>query len=239
MRFTFERDRVLAVMAHPDDAELLCAGTLARAKADGAAAVGICVMCTGDKGVAAGETGGDDAAQRRRHEAASAAKLLGAELLWFGCPDGELFDTTDNRRRLIELYRQFRPTLVLAHSAIDYHPDHRAASQIAEAASWFCASRGHVTASPPLDAPPAVWWCDVVNAAGFQPAIYVDVSAHLDLKVQMLRCHNSQLRRGADADFAPLEALMRRQASTRGAEAQVAAAEGFVPHKSFKRARAW
>ena len=49
MRITFQHDRVLAVMAHPDDAELLCAGTLARARADGAA-IAICVMCRGDKG---------------------------------------------------------------------------------------------------------------------------------------------------------------------------------------------
>jgi LmbE family N-acetylglucosaminyl deacetylase len=238
MRISFANDRVLAVMAHPDDAELLCAGTLARAKADGAA-VGICVMCTGDKGIAAGETAGADLADVRRGEAQAASKLLGAELLWFGCADGELFDTLEHRRRLIELYRQFRPTLVLAHASNDYHPDHRAASQLAEAASWFCASRGHVTASPPMDRPPAVWWCDTVNRTSFDPAIYVDVSAQLELKMQMVHCHASQLRRGGDGDFAPLEALMRQQAAARGAEAGVPAAEGFTPHNTFKRARAW
>src|SRR6266704_1525308 len=49
MKLNFENERVLAVVAHPDDAELLCAGTLARAKADGAA-IASCVMCRGDKG---------------------------------------------------------------------------------------------------------------------------------------------------------------------------------------------
>ena len=49
MRLDFVGERVLAVVAHPDDAELLCAGTLARANADGATA-GICVLCRGDKG---------------------------------------------------------------------------------------------------------------------------------------------------------------------------------------------
>jgi len=39
---------VLAVMAHPDDAELLCGGTLARARADGAK-VGLCIMCQAKK----------------------------------------------------------------------------------------------------------------------------------------------------------------------------------------------
>lgn len=49
MKLTFKDDRVLAVLAHPDDAELLCAGTLARARRDGAA-VAIFVLCRGDKG---------------------------------------------------------------------------------------------------------------------------------------------------------------------------------------------
>src|SRR6185369_17945810 len=49
MHLSFAGDRMLAVVAHPDDAELLCAGTLARARADGAA-IGVCVLCQGDKG---------------------------------------------------------------------------------------------------------------------------------------------------------------------------------------------
>ena len=55
-------------------------------------------------------------------------KLLGAELLTGEFADGELADTTEARRKLIAIYRQFRPTLVLAHAPVDYHPDHRAAS---------------------------------------------------------------------------------------------------------------
>src|SRR6476646_5695065 len=50
MKLDFTDERVLAVVAHPDDAELLCAGTLARAKADGAA-IAICILCRGDKGL--------------------------------------------------------------------------------------------------------------------------------------------------------------------------------------------
>ena len=46
-------------------------------------------------------------------------------------PHGELFDNQESRGRLIEILRQFRPTLVLAHSPHDYHADHRAASALA------------------------------------------------------------------------------------------------------------
>jgi N-acetylglucosamine malate deacetylase 1 len=233
MKINFASDRLLAVMAHPDDAELLCAGTLARAKADGAA-IAVCVMCKGDKGVAS--TGADlDLGSIRHGEAKEAAEALGAEFYWFGSGDGELFDSYENRRKLIEIYRQFKPTLVIAHSTEDYHPDHRAACVIAEAASWFAASRGHVTASPALDAPPKVWFADTIEMTDFSPELYVDVTAHVNVKKRMLECHRSQLQRGKDGDFAPLMELMMRECQTRGAQAGVAAAEAFRSHRAFKR----
>jgi LmbE family N-acetylglucosaminyl deacetylase len=238
MRLTFERDRVLAVMAHPDDAELLCAGTLARAKADGAA-IAICVMCCGDKGVGSA-SGNLDLAEIRHEEASAAAKVIGAELYWQGARDGELFDTYDQRLALVQTYRKFRPTLVIAHAAEDYHPDHRAASVLAEAATWLAASRGHVTEGfEALDGPPALWWADTIDMNGFEPAFYVDVTAHMDAKTRMLECHRTQLGRGGDRDFAPLSPLIIRQAEARGAQAQVPAAEAFRPHPAFKRLRAW
>ena len=128
---------------------------------------------------------------------------------------------------------------MLAHDPNDYHADHRAASALAEAASWFAASRGHATDAPALPAPPALWWCDTVNMTAFEPALFVNVSEHVETKRRMLQCHRSQLERGGDADFAPLDELMLRQCRTRGAQAGVAGAEAFRPHLAFKRARAW
>ena len=224
-------------MAHPDDAELLCAGTLARAKSDGAA-IAICVMCAGDKGASLGHKI-ENLTEARRIEVSDAAKLIGAETFFGAVPDGELADTVASRRALIEVFRRFKPTLVLAHAASDYHPDHRAASALAEAASWICASAGHVTDSPALPAPPALWWCDTVNMSDFVAEFYVDVSDHVKTKQQMLKCHRSQLQRGGDTDFAPLGELMARQCAARGAQAGVAAAEAFAAHNAFKRARAW
>lgn len=236
MKLDFTNERVLAVVAHPDDAELLCAGTLARAKVDGAA-IGICVLCQGDKGQPNKRI--RNLATVRRKEMAAATKLLSAELLMGGFPDGELFDTKESRLRVVELVRRFRPTLLLAHAPEDYHPDHKAASALAEAASWFAASRGHKTKSGPLAAPPALWFMDTVNLQGFTPGFYVDVSAHLALKERMLACHRSQLARGQDGDFSPLQDLLRRQSLARGAQAGVLAAEAFRIHNTFKRVRAW
>src|SRR5262249_9034672 len=118
MRLDFANERVLAVVAHPDDAELLCAGTLARARADGAV-VGIGVLCQGDKGQPTPPIA--DLASVRRQEMSAAAALLGAELLFGEIPDGALFDGPEERRLLTEWLRRFRPTLVLVHSPDDYH----------------------------------------------------------------------------------------------------------------------
>jgi len=236
MKLDFSKERVLAVVAHPDDTELLCAGTLARAKAQGAT-VGICVFCRGDKGQPNRPVA--RLASVRRREMTASARLLGAEIFFGEFSDGTLMDDGAHRRKLVEIYRRFKPTLVLAHAPEDYHPDHRAASALAEAASWFCASRGHKTLSAALAMPPELWWMDTLNMSGFLPGFYVDISAHLELKMRMLTCHKSQLQRGTDADFSPMAALLQLQARTRGAQAGVTAAEAFCVHNVFKRARAW
>jgi N-acetylglucosamine malate deacetylase 1 len=236
MKLNFQNERVLAVVAHPDDAELLCAGTLARAKEDGAN-IAVCVLCRGDKGQPK-KTIANLSAVRRR-ESMAAAGLLGAQIYFGGNPDGELADDQWRRLKLVEIYRQFKPTLVLAHDLNDYHPDHRAAGQMAEAASWFCASKGIKTASPAMEAAPALWWMDTLNMKSFLPGFYVNVSKQMALKMEMLGCHKSQLQRGGDADFSPLGELMRLQAAARGCQSGVDAAEAFRIHDAFKRARAW
>ena len=236
MKLDFSGERVLAIVVHPDDAEMLCAGTLARAKADGAG-IGIAVMCSGNAGQP--EKPIQNLAAVRRREMEAAAKLLGAELYRADIDDGTLTDDRRTRLRVVEIQRQFRPTLVLAHSLNDYHGDHRAAGALAEVTSWSCASHGVKTKSPPLPRPPALWWMDTVNMSGFALGFYVDISACLEVKEKMLACHRSQLARGSDSDFSPLLDLMRLQAHARGAQAGIVAAEAFCAHHAFKRERAW
>jgi len=236
MRLDFSGERVLAVVAHPDDAELFCAGTLARAKADGAG-IAVCVMCRGDKGQPVRPI--PNLAAVRRKEMASAARLLGAKLFRGEYGDGRLVDSPAHRKKLIEIFRRFQPTLVLAHAPEDYHADHRAASALAEAASWFSTSTGHKTASPALKTQPALWWMDTANMLGFLPELYIDVTGYVDLKRQMLSCHKSQLERGEDGDFSPIEQVMLRQCEARGTQAGVAAAEAFKSYSAWKRIRAW
>ena len=236
MRIDFANERVLAVVAHPDDAELLCAGTLWRARQDGAA-VGICIMCRGDKGQPPRKV--VNLAAVRRREAKAAAKLLDAALFTLGIADSELSDTFAVRRKVVQVYRTFRPTLVLAHALNDYHADHRAAGALAEVATWACTSMGIATAAERLDQPPALWWMDTIGMHDFTPGFYVDVTGAAELKRQMLAAHKSQISRGADGAFIPLEAAMLSQCRARGRQAGVEAAEAFAIHHALKRVGAW
>jgi LmbE family N-acetylglucosaminyl deacetylase len=169
----------------------------------------------------------------------ASAKLLGAELFLVGVSDATLADGSAERAKVVEVFRRFRPTLVLVHSPEDYHPDHRAASVLAEAASWLCASRGHKSKSAPMDFPPVLWWMDTINMSGFVPEFFVNISRYAKLKQEMLACHKSQLARGKDGDFSPLAELMELQFRARGMQSGVFAAEAFRSHQAFKRTRAW
>jgi LmbE family N-acetylglucosaminyl deacetylase len=236
MKLDFRDDRILAVVAHPDDAEMVCAGTLARAKREGAV-VGICVLCLGDKGQPHKPVA--NLASKRRKEMIASARMLGARLFFGTVPDGRLADEAPTRLKLIEIFRQFKPTLVLAHPPEDYHFDHRSASALAEAATWFCASRGHKTRSAPIPRAPSLWWTDTVGMHAFTPGFFVDITETISLKARMLACHETQLRRGVDEDFCSLQEFMQLQSRARGMQAGVQAAEAFRLHVVFKRARAW
>ncbi len=241
MRIQFVAQRVLAVMAHPDDLELLCAGTLARAVQDGAA-VGVCVVCRGDRGGAPpGVSGPEELAAVRRGEAEAALRLLSpeAELFWLDVPDSQAQDSPQLRQALLGVLRRFRPTLLVTHTACDYHADHQAVAHLAQAASWMAASPGQQDGQEPLPCPPELWQADTVLGLDFQPHFYIDISEYLELKRRMLRCHRSQLARADEEGFSDLDQLLVQQARWRGAQSGVAAAEAFCTLPRWKRLGAW
>ncbi|MSR32872.1 MAG: LmbE family protein [Gemmataceae bacterium] len=232
MRMNFSDERVLAITAHPDDAELLCAGALLRAREEGAQTA-ICIMCNGDKGQTTPAV--DNLAALRAEEAAASAQFLGAQLFLLGLPDSLLQEDEKTRLALVRVFRKFRPTLVLAHAPGDYHSDHRAAFALAEAASWQCASTGLETDLPPVAAQPALWLMDTVEMLGFTPGFFIDITDQWEKKQKSLEFHATQLSRGKQSGFSALQEMQARQATTRGAQAGVRAAEAFQLYLAFKR----
>ncbi len=175
---------LLAVGAHPDDAELGCGGTLAAAAGRGRR-VGIVHLTRG-------EAGTRGTAEERRREAERAAEALGAVALEFlDCGDGALRTGSAEEDALIALVRRFRPELVLGPPAVDRHPDHARAHRLVAAAAFY-SGLAHRGAGEPYR-PAAVW--SYMGHDSFEPDLVVDVSAGWPAKLAALDAYSSQLHR--------------------------------------------
>ena len=226
--------RVLAVGAHPDDVDLYCAGTLAKFLRAGTA-VEVAVVCRGDKG--GGELAADELAARRERESRQSAGILGVPIHFLGVGDAEVRDTPEIRRQVTELLRRAQAELVLTHSPDDYHDDHVQVSQLVLKCSWYAASPGHRTDSPPLAAPATVMFTDHLAGIGFEPTHCVDITETIEIKRQMLSCHGSQTAR-ADSGMDQLLELSETLSRLRGFQCGVLHAEAFRPAPAFARRRA-
>jgi LmbE family N-acetylglucosaminyl deacetylase len=217
--------RVLAVGAQSDDIEVACAGTLVRFR-DAGSEVTVAVACSGDHKGAPAEAA--VLAALRQEEAEQAAMVLGAAIEFLDIGDAGLGDDPASRQRLASLLRRVRPDLVITHGPTDYHADHVAIGRLVASATWFAASPGHVTAEPPLDRPPALFFMDNLAGVDFKPTHLVDVSSTIGVKRRMLACHASELTR-SDSGLSQLEVLAETLTRLRGYQCGVSHAEGFRP----------
>ncbi len=224
-------------MSHPDDAEILVGGTLAHLKASGWE-VGIITMTSGDCGSATYTR--EEISRIRYAEAKAAADSLGA---WYECAglmDVEVFANAENQRRVVELMRRFDPDVVITHSPVDYMVDHEEASRLARGAGFALAMPLYQTRiiapAPPTSKTPALYYADPVegiDAMGERrwPQFYVDISATIERKKELLSHHASQ-RDWLRAHHGVDEYLdqMARWAAEYGAECGCDFAEGFRQH---------
>lgn len=243
--------RVLALMAHPDDIEITCAGTLLLLK-DAGWDVHLATMTAGDLG---SSTLGPAAISRvRRREAAASAALLGAGYTCLGFKDLTITYGERAKRLVSGLLRAVRPDLLITHPPRDYMADHEETCRIAREAA-FCSTipnwsalpvRGAGPARrgarplPPCDHMPVVLYADPVDlvdhAGGRTPAqVLVDISAVIERKAAMLAAHASQ-REWLRAQHGEDEYLlwMRRCGVARAKQfgkRTVTHAEGFVMHR--------
>jgi LmbE family N-acetylglucosaminyl deacetylase len=224
------QQRVLAIGAHPDDIEILCAGTLARCHARGDQII-LCVATNGDMGSMTHMP--PELAQIRRREAEKSASLLDAEFHWLDFPDEFLYHDHDTRMRFIEMIRAARPDIILTHSPDDYHTDHRIVSELVFVSS-FIAAVPHVQTDSAVHAQIApIYYFDTLAGVNFLPTEYVDISETLEKKLQMMRCHESQLEWLGKYNGIDILEFITSVARFRGLQSGVHYAEGF------RRADVW
>src|SRR5262245_1494302 len=228
---------ILSILAHPDDAEFLCAGTLIRLKQEHNFDVHIASMTAGDCGSV--EYGAAEISRMRRNEGAKAASHMGAT---YHCLDERDLLIVYNQRTLEKVTRLLRlvqPSIVLTHSPTDYMLDHEMTSAIARAADFaapipnFLAER---RIGPVLPHIPHLYYCDPIEGKDplgrdVAPGFRIDITRVIDMKAAMLAAHASQrdwLMKHHGLDHY-LQA-MRDWSGKRGSECGVAFAEGFRQH---------
>lgn len=227
---------VLTLMAHPDDAEFLCGGTLALLAQRGWS-IHLATATAGDCG--SSTLGPEEIAAIRRQEARAAASLLGGT---FHCLERSDLQVRYDAETLVAacgLLRAVRPRLLITHSPTDYMVDHEQISLVARAAA-FNAPIPNAPAplgSRPLQAIPHLYYADPVEGKNnfgeyVAPGLLIDVSTTLETKLGMLACHASQrewLRSHHGMDDYLENA--RRWSRARGGLAGCAYAEGFRQHR--------
>jgi bacillithiol biosynthesis deacetylase BshB1 len=181
---------LLAIAAHPDDAELTCGGTLALAVRQGYK-VGILDLVKG-------ESGTHGSAELRAQEAARAAKALGVHVRAnAGLADAHLHNTDDNRRRVIALIRRFHPRTVILPFPVGRHPDHRLASELARDACYLAGLAKYDAPGKP-HRPHKVLYALAYREDPVKPTFVVDISDTMAAKLKAIRCYKSQFE-GAKA----------------------------------------
>lgn len=178
---------ILAFGAHPDDVELGCAATLAKA-VDSGKKVGIVDLTLGDLG-----TRGTP--EIRLDEAQEAAKILGAEVrenLRFR--DGFFRNDEEHQLEVIRLIRKYRPNVVICNAPHDRHPDHGRASELV-VQSCFYAGLMKIETSDEGKAQEAWRPKRVFHYIQFydlKPDFSVDVTGYVQKKMDSIHAHASQ-----------------------------------------------
>ena len=121
--------------------------------------------------------------------------MIGAQYVTWDIPDGELTADLATRHRVIREIRTFAPDLVLAHRPYDYHPDHRAAGQLVQDASYLVTVPNVLRDTPPLFRDPVVAYMPdlFTRPCPLAADVVLDVTEQADTVVRMLACHRTQV----------------------------------------------
>lgn len=231
--------RAMVIMAHPDDAEFICAGTIARWTAAGSEVVFV-LGTSGDKGSDDPNISSEQLIQIREAEQEEAARILGVRHVEFlRYRDAELEPNLDLRLAITRMIRKHRPDAVIcqdptarwAGQGYIQHPDHLAMGEAALAAI-FPSARDRLT-FPQLLAeglePHKV--TEVYLSGAKEPDIWIDITDSFETKLQALAAHKSQI---GEWDFA---SMLRQWAQDTAAQARLQGfpgAESMVLAEAFK-----
>jgi len=224
---------LLAIVAHPDDAELTCGGTLIKAARAG--------RRTGILDLTAGEMGSRGSPALRAAEAAEANAIMGvATRETLGLPDSGITNTPETRRLLARALRRLQPRIVIAPAPAPFgrHPDHRVAAELIRDATFVSGLRKLEDDLAPFR-PHKVVHCITYREDYLKPTFVVDISETFEDKLAAIRCYRSQFDDAVQAgevypNGEPLYEIVRHQAAHYGSLIRTRYGEPFYTTETMR-----
>ncbi len=177
---------ILALGAHPDDAEVHVGGLLTLASDRG--------LKAGILDLTAGDLGTRGTAETRRAEGETSARILGVTRTVLDFPDALFTEDTAYLQRLMEALRTLRPRVLILPAPDDRHPDHRRAHRLGQEAAYYSGLRNHPCPGIPWR-PEAIAWMGGENPG--RPDLLVDVSAVWERRMAAFDAFGSQFAQDA------------------------------------------
>jgi len=204
--------KVVAFTAHPDDMEVLMAGTLLKYKEQGHD-VQLVIATDGrrGRGKLADDISWQEIVKIRREEAIKAAEPLGIVPIFLDIEDHRLIDDRDCYEKVIAAMESINPDVIFTCAPNDYHNDHRVISHLVLNCAW---------------AP--VFFAETAGGVDFIPDFYVDITNQFETKIKMLYQHDSQFKENPRE----MVEIINRFRGMQCMKAEIRYAEGF---KLFKR----
>lgn len=217
---------ILAIGCHPDDLEIGCGGTLAKYAKLGHD-VFMCHVANGNRGHAIIMP--DELRTIRTKEAEDAGRILGVnEVINVDVNDLEVnSNNEDTLKKVIDVIRYARPDMIITHAPDDYMNDHIEVGKLVFNAS-FSASVPHMfTKNEAYGCIVPVFYMDTLAGVNFLPTEYVDITDTVELKLNAVECHQSQVKWMQDHDGIDFIDFVRTTSKYRGLQCGAKFAEGF------------
>jgi LmbE family N-acetylglucosaminyl deacetylase len=199
---------ILAIGAHPDDIEFGCGGALIKYTRKGHRL--FLLVMTG------GSLGGSSSVRMKEQQASG--KILGAEkIFWGGYEDTHLIVDVELIGKIEAVIAEIKPDFIFCNFPDDTHQDHRHLAQAIMSATRYIRN---------------VLFYEGPTTQNFNPQVFVDISDTLEMKVEALKAHNSQVMKTNIEDLSIVE-VARSSANFRGIQGRVKYSEAFHSLRLF------
>lgn len=178
---------VLVVSSHPDDAELGMGGTIGKMISAGS---NVIVVDLTD-----GEPTPFGSITIRKKETKAASKILGIkERICLDMPNRYLEASLENRRKLAEVIRMYKPDALFGPAMPDWHPDHVAAGELIKASRFQAKYHKTDMKGEPYWVPRLYWYYSPHRCGYCSPSVIVDISSCWDQKIASVSAYESQIK---------------------------------------------